>query len=105
MQVFKESFFRIFNSELRNPLQRFFDNRHGRINHSVALELVGEVALLEKLLGWGLLVHDISDDNYRLDDRVERFFDEMLGAQEAAQADWLVTLLDEIHRQSKATKS
>ncbi len=98
MQAYKDSFFRIFNSDLRNPLQRFFDNRHGHINNAVALELVGEPAVLEKLLGMGLLVHDTSDDNYRLDDRVERFFDEMLGAEETAQADWLLTLLDEIRR-------
>jgi hypothetical protein len=39
------------------------------------------------------LVVDGAAGECGLDDRVERFLKEMLGASEVAQADWLVSLL------------
>ena len=97
MQIAKDSFFRIFQSDLRIALQRFFENRHAK----VTLEIVGEFvdpATLERLIGLELIEFDSEAGEYRLDERVERFFDEMLGAAEVAQADWLVGLLEEIRR-------
>jgi hypothetical protein len=97
MQIEKDSFFRIFQSDLRIALQRFFENRHARITPEIAGEFV-DPATLERLIGLELVEYDGEVGEYRLDDRVERFFDEMLGAAEIAQADWLVGLLEEIHR-------
>jgi hypothetical protein len=48
------------------------------------------------MLGLELLEYDGSE--YRLDDRVERFIEDMLGATEVAQADWLTTLIEEVQR-------
>jgi hypothetical protein len=97
MQTHKESFFRIFQSDLRPALQRFFENRRGKITPEVAGDFVDQ-ATLERLVALELLEFDAEAGEYRLDDRVERFFDEMLGASEVAQADWLVGLLEEIRR-------
>ena len=52
----------------------------------------------ERLIALELVEYDAEAGEYRLDDRAERFFDEMLGAAEVAQADWLVALLEEIRR-------
>jgi len=95
MQNYKDSFFRIFQSEFRSALQRFFENRHVRITPEIASELV-DPNTLDKLIGLQLLELDAGD--YRLDDRVERFLDEMLGAGEIAQADWLIALIEELRR-------
>lgn len=97
MRIYKDSFFRIFQPELRGPLQRFFENRNAQITRDVANEFMG-AATLDKLVALQLVEHDIASGDYRLDDRVERFFDEMLGAVEVAQAEWLVALLEEMNR-------
>jgi len=97
MQFSKYSFFRIFQSDLRAVLQRFFENRRGRVTS----EMVGDfadLATLDRLVALELVEFDAEAGEYRLDDRVERFFDEMLGAVESVQADWLVGLLEEIRR-------
>ena len=97
MAFSKEGFFRIFQSDLRPVLQRFFENRRTR----VPLEMAGEWAdqgTLNRLVALELIEVDVAVGEYRLDDRVERFLDEMLGASEVAQADWLVGLLEEIRR-------
>lgn len=95
MNVYKDSFFRIFQSDIRSALQRFFENRHVRITPEIAGELI-DTSTLDKLVGLQFVELDAGD--YRLDDRVERFLDEMLGAGEVAQADWLVGLLEELRR-------
>ncbi len=97
MGVHKESLFRIFQSDFRTVLRRFFENRHERISASLAAEF-GDLATLQRLLGLELLHYDGESDEYRLDDRVERFVEDMLGAAEVAQADWLTSLLEELRR-------
>src|SRR5664280_2871485 len=97
MQIAKDSFFRIFQADLRIALQRFFENRHAKVTPEIVSEFV-DPATLERLIGLELVEFDSEAGEYRLDERVERFFDEMLGVAEVAQADWLVGLLDEIRR-------
>jgi len=97
MQVQRDSFFRIFQSDLRGALQRFFENRRGRITPEITSDFV-DPATLERLVALELVEFDGDAGEYRLDDRVERFLDEMLGAVEVAQADWLIGLLEEIRR-------
>jgi hypothetical protein len=99
MQVQKDSFFRIFQSDLRVVLQRFFENRRAGITPEIAGDFV-DPAILERLIALELVEYDAEAGEYRLDDRAERFFDEMLGAAEVAQADWLVALLEEIRAPS-----
>ena len=97
MGVHKESLFRIFQSDFRTVLRRFFENRHERVPASLAGEF-GDLAALHRLLGLELLHYDGESDEYRLDDRIERFVEDMLGAAEVAQADWLTSLLEELRR-------
>ena len=97
MHVYKDSFFRIFQSDIRNGLQRFFENRQVRITPGITADLI-DAATLEKLVGLQLVEFDPDAGEYRLDDRVESFLDQMLGASEIAQADWLIGLLEELHR-------
>ena len=97
MQVSKDSFFRIFQSDLRVPLQRFFESRNARITTGIVVEIV-EAATLDRLTGLQLVEHDADAGEYRLDERIERFLDEMLSAGEVAQAHWLIGLLEELHR-------
>jgi RNase P/RNase MRP subunit POP5 len=97
MGISKDHFFRIFQSELRETLQRFFENRRAHITEEIVAE-VADPALLSKLMAFELIEHDTEASEYRLDDRLERFLDEMLGAVETAQADWLVSLIEEIRR-------
>jgi hypothetical protein len=97
MQIQKDSFFRIFQAEVRGPLQRFFENRHSRITPELASDFT-DTTTLERLIALELVEFDAESQEYRLDDRVERFLDEMLGAVEVAQADWLLGLLEEIRR-------
>lgn len=97
MHVYKDSFFRIFQSDVRSGLQRFFENRLVRITPEIAADLI-DAATLEKLVGLQPVELDADAGEYRLDDRVERFLDEMLGAGEIAQADWLIGLLEELRR-------
>jgi hypothetical protein len=89
MHVYKDSFFRIFQSDIRNGLQRLFENRLARITPEIVADLI-DAATLEKLIGLQLVEFDSQANEYRLDDRVDRFLDEMLGAGEIAQADWLI---------------
>jgi hypothetical protein len=97
MQVYKDSFFRIFQPDLRGALQRFFENRNVRITRQLAAEFV-DAAILDKLLALEFIDFEADSGEYHLDDRVERFFDEMFGAAEVAQADWLIGLLEELRR-------
>ena len=97
MQIYKDSFFRVFQSELRPALQRLFENRKARITPKIAADMV-EAATLDRLIGLQFVEYDADAGEYRLDDRVECFFDEMLGAVEVAQADWLIGLLEELLR-------
>lgn len=97
MPVHKESLFRIFQSDFRTALWRFFENRNDRITAEMASEF-GDAATLARLLGLELLHYDAATNEYGLDDRVERFIEEMLGAAEVAQADWLTALLEELRR-------
>jgi hypothetical protein len=97
MLIYRDSFFRIFQSDFRTALQRFFENRNGRVTREIAIEFI-DATTLDKLVGLQLVEQDQESGDYRLDDRIERFFDEMLGAVEVAQADWLVGLLEELRR-------
>ena len=97
MLVHKESLFRVFQADYRTTLSRFFENRNDRITAEMAAEF-GDPATLARLLGMELLQYDGASNEYRLDDRVERFIEEMLGAAEVAQADWLTALLEELRR-------
>ena len=101
MATLKDSFFRVFQSETRVVMRKFFDNRHTRIKGAVAFEMA-DSATVERLLGLQLLEYDGSTNEYRLDDRVERFFEEMLGSGEAVQSDWLTGIIEDLHRQIKA---
>ncbi len=95
MAATKENLFRIFHADYRPVLWRFFANRHDRIT----AELAGDFAdsgMLSRMLGLELLEYD--GTQYRLDDRIERFIEDMLGAAEVAQADWLTTLIEEVRR-------
>jgi hypothetical protein len=98
MPIHKDSLFRIFQIDYRTALWRFFENRHDRITGDVAAEFCDD-STLERLLGLELLQYDGVSSEYRLDDRVERFFEEMLGAAEVAHADWLKALLDDLRRE------
>jgi hypothetical protein len=95
MSVTKERLFRVFHADYRDVLWRFFANRHDRISAEVAVEFA-DAATLARMLGLELLELDGSE--YRLDDRIERFIEDMLGAAEVAQADWLTTLIEELRR-------
>jgi hypothetical protein len=53
---------------------------------------------LSRFAALELIEIDLAAGEYRLDDRVERFLEEMLGASEVAQADWLIGLLEEVRR-------
>lgn len=78
-------------------LRRFFENRSERITPELAAGF-GDRGVLDRLVGLGLLEYDPSLSEYRMDDRLERFFEEMLGATEVAQADWLIGVMEELHR-------
>jgi hypothetical protein len=93
MPVPRESLFRVFHTDYRAVLWRFFANRHDRITTDVATELA-DSGTLGRMLGLELLEYDGSE--YRLDDRIERFIEDMLGAAEVAAADWLTTLIEEV---------
>lgn len=97
MPIHKDSLFRIFQADYRTALWRFFENRHDRMTADLAAEFCDR-ATLERLLGMELLQYDGASNEYRLDDRIERFIEEMLGAAEVAQADWLAALLEELRR-------
>jgi len=97
MPLHKESFFRVFRSDLRPTLQKFFENRSVRMSSEIVAEFA-EIATIDRLTALQLIEFDQEGGEYRLDDRVERFFEEMLGAVEVAQADWLVGLLEELRR-------
>lgn len=97
MHNYRDSFFRVFAPDFRAALQRFFENRNARITREIAGEFV-DPAMLDKLVALQFVEYEADSGEYHLDDRVERFFDEMLGAAEVAQADWLVGLLGELHR-------
>jgi hypothetical protein len=97
MHIYRDSFFRVFAPDYRAALQRFFENRNARITREIASEFV-DAAKLDKLVALQFVEHDQDSGDYHLDDRVERFFDEMFGAAEVAQADWLVGLLEELRR-------
>jgi hypothetical protein len=80
MHVQRDSFFRIFSSELRGALQYFFENRRARITPEIASECV-DLATLERLVALGLIEFDGESGEYRLGDRTERYLDEMLGVK------------------------
>jgi hypothetical protein len=95
MPVTRESLFRVFHTDYRTVLWRFFANRHDRITPELAAEFA-DSGTLGRMLGLELLEYDGSE--YRLDDRIERFIEDMLGAAEVAPADWLTTLIEEVRR-------
>ncbi|MEO7932001.1 MAG: hypothetical protein ABIT76_02475 [Chthoniobacterales bacterium] len=97
MSIHKDSLFRIFQTDYRTALWRFFENRHDRITGALASEFCDH-ATLEHLLGIELLQYDGASNEYRLDDRIERFIEDMLGAAEVAHADWLSSLLDDLRK-------
>ncbi len=97
MQVQKHSFFRIFQAEIRPALRWFFENRKTQITREMATEFCG-VEILEKLSALELIDYDTATAEYRLDDRVEQFFDQMVGSVEVTQAEWLVGIFDELKR-------
>ena len=97
MHSYKDSFFRVFQADVRSVLQRFFENRATPITASLATEFA-DVSMLDRLVSLQLIEHDPDNGEYRLDERVERFLTEMLGAAEVAQADWLTGLLEELQR-------
>jgi hypothetical protein len=57
------------------------------------------------MLGLEIVEYDGATNEYGLDDRVERFLEEMLGAAEVALADWLEGLLEELGRQIAACRT
>ncbi len=95
MPINKDSLFRIFQSDYRPVLWRFFENRKEPVPADVAAEFCDR-PMLERLLAIELLQHDGASNEYRLDDRIERFLEDMLSAAEVAQADWLTALLEEL---------
>lgn len=97
MPIYKESFFRIFHADVRSAFRKFFENRSAHVTAELASEFT-DAATLAKLSGLELLEFDGENNQYRLDDRLERFLEEMLGAAEVAQADWLRGLLEELNR-------
>lgn len=97
MAVPPDSFFRIFTHDVRETLRRFYDNRHERITAHFAANFADQTTL-ERLLALELLEYDPTEFEYRLDGRIESFFEEMLGTAEVAQADWLGGLLEELRR-------
>jgi hypothetical protein len=97
MPVPADSFFRIFAHDVREILRRFYENRHERITVHFAANFVDQTTL-ERLVALELVEYDPSEGEYRLDGRLESFFEEMLGTAEVAQADWLGSLLDELRR-------
>ena len=97
MPVPADSFFRIFTHDVREILRRFYENRHERVTAHFAADFVDQ-ATLERLLALELLEYDPGEGEYRLDGRLESFFEEMLGTAEVAQADWLGSLLEELRR-------
>ena len=103
MPISKDSFFRAFNADIRGVLRRFFENRQERIPAAVAEEF-SDAATLSRMLGLEILEYDGATNEYGLDDRTERFLEEMLGAAEVVQADWLTGLLDELERQITASR-
>ena len=64
MHVYKDSFFRIFQSDIRSGLQRFFENRLVRVTPEIAAELI-DAATLEKLTGLQLVEFDPDTGEYR----------------------------------------
>lgn len=92
-----DSFFRIFTADARDSLRRFYENRHERITVNLATDFA-EQTTLDRLVALELLEFDPSEGEYRLDGRLESFFEEMLGTAEVAQADWLGSLLEELRR-------
>lgn len=101
MAFSKEGFFKIFQSDLRPVLQRFFENRRTRITVEMANEWA-DSGTFARLATLELIEIDAAAGEYRLDDRIERFLEEMLGASEVVQSDWLVALLEEIRRNIEA---
>jgi len=101
MAILKDSFFRVFQSDARIVLRRFFENRNTRITASLASEFA-DAPTLNRLLNLELLEYDGACNEYRLDDRVERFLEEMLGASDAVQGEWLTGTLEELDRQITA---
>jgi len=63
MHVQRDSFFRIFSSELRGALQYFFENRRARISPEIASEFV-DLATLERLVAVGLIEFDGESGEY-----------------------------------------
>ncbi|MFN2509300.1 MAG: hypothetical protein ABR589_11075 [Chthoniobacterales bacterium] len=59
---------------------------------------IADQGTLSRLSGLELLQYDGTANEYRLDDRIERFIEDMLGAAEVAQADWLTGLIEELRR-------
>lgn len=104
MPISKESFFRIFGADIRGAVRRFFENRQDRIPAAVAEEFT-DAATLSRMLGLEILEYDGTTNEYGLDDRMERFLEEMLGAAEVVQADWLTGLLEELDRQIAACRN
>ena len=87
MHVQRDSFFRMFSREPRGALQYFFENRRARITPEIASEFV-DFATLGRLVAMGLIEFDGEGGEYRLDDRTERYLDEMLGVTEAVFMVW-----------------
>jgi hypothetical protein len=97
MHSYKDSLFRVFQADVRSVLQRFFENRTMSITAQIAAEFA-DPPILDRLVNLQLIEHDTETGEFRLDERVERFLTEMLGAAEVAQADWLTGLLEELQR-------
>ncbi len=76
MPVTQKSLFRVFEADYRNVLWQFFANRHDRITADLAVEFA-DSGTLRRMVGLELLEYD--GNEYRLDDRIERFIEDMLG--------------------------
>lgn len=97
MPLQKASFFRIFRPDFGSALEKFFENRSIHLARETITEFADAVTL-DKLAALELVDFDLENGEYRLDDRVEQFFEQMLGAVEVAQVDWLIALLEELRQ-------
>lgn len=101
MADFKESFFKVFQTDARQVLRKFFENRAAKITVDIATGF-SDPTTLARMVALGFLDADEAAGVYRLDDRTETYLEQMLGAEELAHASWLTDLLEEMQRRIDA---
>lgn len=88
-------FFHLFQSKYRNALSIFFNNRERELTSVEVAEMFDEGALHE-LLRLNVILEE--DTGFRLDERAELFFEQMLEAGDSPPVEWLETDLKEFDR-------